>query len=263
MTIAIPDLTRILCGGAESGRAPVVVVSGATAGLGQFVPAALARRGCRVARLARSRTELVQSAVADVSDQKAVTRAFQRISVGLGPVRILIAGAAIYPRHEVLTQPDAPVQEVPAVNLGGQVNCDMAALAQMVPMGKGRIVLVGNSAGDVSLPGSPGYSVYRAGGQALARALVAGTSARLPGLAVSERMSPVLAPRMGRADGVAAEIAAEGCAGLATNCDPALSGMVFPGPVEHRARLGLRQRLRNRLTLRRPKPLCRLDGGGT
>lgn len=137
MTIAIPDLTRILCGDAESGRAPVVVVSGATAGLGQFVPAALARRGCRVARLARSRTELVQSAVADVSDQKAVTRAFQRISVGLGPVRILIAGAAIYPRHEVLTQPDAPVQEVPAVNLGGQVNCDMAALAQMVPMGKG------------------------------------------------------------------------------------------------------------------------------
>ena len=259
MTIAMPDLTRILCGDAESGRAPVVVVSGASAGLGQFVPVALARRGCRVARLARSRTELVQSAVADVSDQKAVTRAFQRISVGLGPVRILVAGAAIYPRHEVLAQPDAPVQEVPAVNLGGRVNCAMAALAQMVPMGKGRILLVGNSAGDASLPGSPGYSVYRAGG----RALVAETSARLPGLAVSERVSPVLAPRMGRADGVAAENAAEGCAGLATNCDHALRGMVFTGSVEHRTRLGLRQRLTNRLTLRRPEPLGRMDGGGT
>lgn len=272
MTVAIPGLARIPCTDAETGFCPVVVVTGASAGLGQFLSVALARRGCRVAGVARSRTELEQTAalcppehflpvVADVSDQQAVNRAFQRIAGELGPVGILIAGAAIYPRHDVVTQPDAPVQQVLAVNLVGQVNCAMAALAQMVPEGKGRIVMVGSFAGDAPLPGSLGYSVSKAGGRALARALVVETSARLPEIVISEWLPPILATRMGHADGVPPAIAAEWCAELAMDCDPALHGMVFAGPVEHRPPLGWRQRLRNLLTLRRPKPLRRLDGG--
>lgn len=269
MTLATPQPTGMPR--PDAGPGPVAVVSGASTGVGQFLSAALARRGCRVAGLARSRPELEQTAalcapgrflpvVADVSDQKAVNRAFARIADELGPVAILVAGAAIYPRQDLLTQPDAPVLEVLAVNLGGQVACAMAALAQMVPRGNGRIVLVGSFAGDAPLPGSLGYSVSKAGGRALARALAAETAARLPGIVVSEWMPPILATRMGRPGGADPAVAAEWCAELAMDHDPALHGAVFVGPVEHRAPLRLRRRLRHLLTFSRPAPLRRLDG---
>lgn len=257
--------------GGLPGAGPVAVVTGASAGLGRAVSVELARRGCRVVGLARRADALAATAAlcpggrflgiaTDVADPRAVRRAFARTAAEVGSVGILVANAAVYPRHDLLTDPRAPVLGVLATNLGGQLNCALEALAQMVPLGRGRILLIGSFAGDAPVPGSLGYSVSKGAGRVLTQALAAETGGRLPGIVVSEWMPPILATGIGRHDGMDPARAAIWCARLAMNRDPALHGAVFVGAVEQRPPRALRQRFRDMLALHRRPPLHRLDG---
>lgn len=250
---------------------PVAVVTGASAGLGRSLSIELARQGCRVVGMARRFDVLEEigrlcppgrfrSVRVDVADPLAVSVAFDQIERTLGAVEILIANAAIYPRQDLLTQHDAPVFEVLATNLGGQLSCAVAALKHMVPAGAGRILIVGSFAGAGPIPGSLGYSVSKGGGRVLAQALAVETAGRMPGIVISEWIPPILATQIGLPDGADPDIAAKWCARLALDRDPALHGKTFLGPIEHRAPQSILRKMRGLLTLRRPAPLRRLDG---
>ena len=159
----------------------VVVITGASKGLGQAMAVEFARRGSMVVGLARSEQGLAEAAarigegrfvplVVDVADATAVQRSFQSIEQTVGPVSILINNAAIYDHFDFLDAGPERFRESMRINLGGVVNCCHSALMGMTERGTGRIVNVTTFADLAPLSGSSAYSVSKGAARCGARA---------------------------------------------------------------------------------------------
>jgi NAD(P)-dependent dehydrogenase (short-subunit alcohol dehydrogenase family) len=153
-------------GDGPGGTAPVVVITGASAGVGRATARTFARAGARVALLARGQDgldgarreaqELARDAgvaekplalalPVDVADPDAVERAAEAIERDLGPIDVWVnnAMASVFaPLHEI--QPDE-FRRVTDVSYHGVVYGTMAALRRMRPRRRGTIVQVGSA----------------------------------------------------------------------------------------------------------------------
>jgi NAD(P)-dependent dehydrogenase (short-subunit alcohol dehydrogenase family) len=143
----------------------IVVVTGASAGVGRATALEFARNGCDVALLARNQERLDRAAEevrqfgvralpisADVSDFTAVDAAASRVEQELGPIDIWVnnAMATIFaPAHEVTPE---EFRHGTAVTYLGQVHGCMAALQRMRPRNQGTIVNVGSALAYRSVP---------------------------------------------------------------------------------------------------------------
>lgn len=249
---------------AEWLRNGVVVVTGASTGLGRALARGFAARGLAVAGIARNVEGLRETGAAiadpdrfrairaDVADPAALRAALAQVESDLGPVAVLMNNAVIYERGDFLSDPAERVLHHIAVNMGGMVNAAAAALPGMIMRGRGRIVNVGSFAGEAPVPGSLGLSVSKAGARAFSLALAAELSGRLPGITVSEWMPGVLATRSGDPAGIAPEIAARWGVCLALDPAPELHGAVFVRDRQMLPRKGWRGRVKDALLLRRP-----------
>jgi NAD(P)-dependent dehydrogenase (short-subunit alcohol dehydrogenase family) len=138
---------------------PTVVITGASAGVGRATAQAYARRGARLALLARGQAGLdaarqeaerlgapaVLAIPTDVADAAAVDAAAQRAEVELGPVDLWInnAMASVFaPIHEISAEEFRRVTEVTYL---GVVYGTLAALRLMRPRDRGTIVQVGSA----------------------------------------------------------------------------------------------------------------------
>ncbi len=148
----------------------VVVVTGASAGVGRATARAFAARGCKVALLARGEAGLEAAAAdvrrlggealvipLDVSDGKAVDAAAERVEAELGPIAVWVNNAM----NSVFAylwdiEPDE-YRRVVEVTFLGQVNGTMAALKRMRARDGGSIVLVGSA---LAYRGIPLQSAY-------------------------------------------------------------------------------------------------------
>ena len=155
----------------------VVVVTGASAGLGRAIAHAFADRGDRVALLARNRTGLAAAAEevrarggqplvleVDVADPDQVEAAAERIERELGPIDVWVnnAMAAVFaPFLEVTPQEYRRGIEVTFL---GSVNGARAALRRMVPRDTGSLIQIGSS---LAYRGIPLQSTYCAAKHAL------------------------------------------------------------------------------------------------
>src|SRR5512132_399037 len=151
-----------------SGR--VVVLTGASAGVGRATARALGRRGASVALIARGEDALraaareVQEAgghalaiPTDVAHADEVEAAAERTEAELGPLDVWVndAMASIFaPVHEIAPDEFRRVTEVTYL---GQVYGTMAALKRMLPRDRGAIVQVGSA---LSYRGIPLQSAY-------------------------------------------------------------------------------------------------------
>jgi NAD(P)-dependent dehydrogenase (short-subunit alcohol dehydrogenase family) len=149
---------------------PVVVITGASAGVGRATAVAFARHGARVGLIARGRAGLegalrdVEEAggrgticVADVADADAVERAAAQVEAALGPIDIWInnAMASVFsPVHEMTA---AEFKRVTEVTYLGVVHGTLAALRRMRERGCGVIIQVGSS---LAYRGIPLQSAY-------------------------------------------------------------------------------------------------------
>jgi 3-oxoacyl-[acyl-carrier protein] reductase len=156
----------------------VVVVTGASRGIGRAVAVEAARRGAYVGLLARSEDDLarLQEAlvaespgghgqhayvVADVADREGVTKALARLEAVLGPTGILVNNAGIG-AYSAVAETDANVfEEMVRVNYLGCVWPTLAVLPGMLRRGGGHIVNVASIAGRIGAPFEAAYSASK------------------------------------------------------------------------------------------------------
>lgn len=151
-------------------RPPIVVITGATAGVGRAVTRRFARDGASIGLIARGKVGLEATArevrslggealelSCDVADHEAVEQAAEQVEQRFGPIDIWInvAFAGVLARF-MDTDPE-DYRRVTDVTYHGQVNGTRAALRRMMARDRGHIVLVGSA---LAYRGIPLQSAY-------------------------------------------------------------------------------------------------------
>jgi short-subunit dehydrogenase len=152
----------------------VVVITGATAGIGRALARRFAREGAKIALLARGPHKLAKTltevidlggeALAieiDVADPDAVEDAAKQIEQDLGPIDIWINNAAVGVFGRINDMTPKEIQRVTDVNYHGAVWGTKAALTRMKKRGRGTIVQVGSVLGYRALPLLTAYSAAK------------------------------------------------------------------------------------------------------
>ena len=153
----------------------VVVVTGASSGLGLLVARAASRRGARLALVARdaealdtAARELIDegaadafAAPADVTDPDAVRAMVDAVIDRYGRIDVLVnvAGVMMVGPLEAMTVED--MRKIVETNLWGGVHCTMAALPHMRNQGGGRIGNVVSVGGKIASPHMMPYTVSK------------------------------------------------------------------------------------------------------
>jgi NAD(P)-dependent dehydrogenase (short-subunit alcohol dehydrogenase family) len=151
-------------------KTQVVVVTGASAGLGRAIAHAFARRGDKVALLARNPEALEACAEecrglggvglaipTDVSDAAAVEAAADRAERELGPIDVWVNDAMVSVFSPVKEMEAADYKRVTEVLYLGFVHGTMAALKRMLPRDRGTIVQIGSALAYRSIPLQSAY----------------------------------------------------------------------------------------------------------
>lgn len=147
---------------------PVVVITGASAGVGRATARAFAHAGAQLGLIARDHEGLEAAAVEarrsgvravtasiDVADAEAVEKAAAAFEDELGPIDVWVNNAmtsVFAPVHELDA---AEVKRVTEVTYLGSVNGILAALARMRPRNAGTIVQVGSALAYRGIPSKP------------------------------------------------------------------------------------------------------------
>jgi NAD(P)-dependent dehydrogenase (short-subunit alcohol dehydrogenase family) len=147
------------------GSKPVVVITGGSAGIGRATAVAFAKRGWRVAVLARgadgldaARADIERAggealAIAtDVADPGQVEAAAERIERELGPIEVWVNNAMATIFCDFLRISAADFKRATEVTYLGAVWGTEAALARMKPRDRGCIVQVGSALAYRSIP---------------------------------------------------------------------------------------------------------------
>ncbi len=155
----------------------VILLTGASSGIGEALAIAFAKRGATIGLLAR-REEMLNDLArrceegggtarvfsCDVTDAPAVRAAADSLREEFRHIDILIANAGIGGNNAATRalQPDA-VKQVIDINLLGAVNAVHAVLPHMLERGSGHLVGISSLAGFRGLPKSAAYSASKAG----------------------------------------------------------------------------------------------------
>ncbi len=159
----------------------VIVITGASRGIGRSTAEHFIARGDRVAALSRS-GEGPQGAAhiasLDVSDGDAVTAAFKEVVATLGPIDVAVINAGITDDGLSMRMSDEQWRRVLSVNLDGAFFTARAALGSMLRQRRGSIVFVGSISPFLGVPGQANYAAAKAGLVGLARSLAKEVASR-------------------------------------------------------------------------------------
>lgn len=154
----------------KSGQPGLVVITGASGGVGRACVRAFAKNGYDIAMLARGKDALEAAKrevealgqhavyhIVDVADAESVDKAASEIEKELGPIDVWVNNAmnsVFSPVKEMLAEEYKRVTEVTYL---GQVYGALAALKRMLPRNRGKIVFVGSA---LAFRGIPLQSAY-------------------------------------------------------------------------------------------------------
>lgn len=162
----------------------ILLVTGASSGIGRATAVAAARRGATVvlaarnpedleetARLCRASSGTAEVAVTDVTDPDAVARTVEDVVRRHGRLDAVVHAAAVlaYGRFEEI--PDEEFDAVLDVNIRGSVIVARTALRQFRRQGDGHLVLLGSLLGDAPTSLMSPYVVSKFAVHGLARVL--------------------------------------------------------------------------------------------
>ena len=160
-----------------SWQGKVVLLTGASSGIGEGLAIALASRGAVLGLVARRREMLEDLAercekaggtarvyAADVTDATAIAETARSFREEFGHIDILIANAGVGGNDEKTRSYDPEsVKKVIDINLLGAVNAIHAVVPDMIERGSGQLVAISSLAGFRGLPKSAAYSASKAG----------------------------------------------------------------------------------------------------
>lgn len=162
----------------------VVVVTGASTGIGQATAGAFAREGATVVLAARSEGRLVRIAAeieqaggravplaVDVTDRSAVFEKMQEVADTLGRIDVLVNNAGIGLLSPVHDMDPEELKRVFEVNFFGLIWCTQAVLPFMTRQKRGRIVNISSVAGKRALPHISAYCASKFALQAFSDSL--------------------------------------------------------------------------------------------
>jgi NAD(P)-dependent dehydrogenase (short-subunit alcohol dehydrogenase family) len=151
-------------------KSEVVVVTGASAGLGRAIVRAFARDGARIGLVSRNQHRLEEAkqeveslggqAVVlptDVSDADAVEAAAQAVEDRFGPLDVWVNNAMVSVFSPVLKMKPEEYRRVTEVTYLGAVYGTLAALHRMIPRDQGAIVQVGSALAYRAIPLQSAY----------------------------------------------------------------------------------------------------------
>jgi short-subunit dehydrogenase len=174
MTSAVPNATP-----------RVVLITGATSGIGLAAALQSAGRGDHLLLLARSRSPLEAAAdqcraagaasvrvlSVDIVDAPALDSAISAAVAELGPLDVVIHSAGIAAFGEFTTVPAEVFDRVIAVNVSGAANVARAVLPGMRDRNAGTLVLLGSLEGHITPPFMSAYAASKWAVRSLARGL--------------------------------------------------------------------------------------------
>jgi short-subunit dehydrogenase len=153
----------------------VVMITGASSGIGRGLANELAARGAKLGLIAR-RKDLLEEIVreagahgskaislpASVEDAAAVRSAALRLANELGPIDVMIANAGIGTTTDAAELEPAEVARIFSVNVVGAANSVAAVVPEMVKRGRGHLVAISSLAAYRGLPKSASYGASKA-----------------------------------------------------------------------------------------------------
>ncbi len=148
----------------------VIVVTGASAGLGRAIVERFARDGSTIALIARGKDRLESARASvealggralvlplDVADADAVEHAAETVERELGPIDVWINNAMVSVYSPIKETPAAEFRRVTEVTYLGYVHGTLAALQRMLPRDRGVIIQVGSALAHRSIPLQAAY----------------------------------------------------------------------------------------------------------
>lgn len=161
-----------------------VLITGAGRGIGRGLALAFAREGCHVAALARTGSEVAETAdevrklgqrsvalVCDVTDPSNVSGAVHAAFAEFGQVDILINNAGYACFQPIKDLPLEEWQRTLSVNLTGPFLCIQAVLPHMIKRRSGRIINISSLAGLKPYPDQGAYCASKHGLNGLTKVL--------------------------------------------------------------------------------------------
>jgi 3-oxoacyl-[acyl-carrier protein] reductase len=157
----------------------VVLVTGASRGIGERTAKSLSAEGARLILCARGEAELLEvahetGAIAvpcDVSKEKEVDRLFDSITREYGKLDVVVNNAGIFRQSSVLSTSGEDFDEVVGVNLRGVFLVSRGAFNLMSEGGGGLIINVCSTAGKQGFEGSAAYCASKFGVVGLSKVL--------------------------------------------------------------------------------------------
>ncbi|MBC8029652.1 MAG: SDR family NAD(P)-dependent oxidoreductase [Pyrinomonadaceae bacterium] len=153
----------------------VVMITGASSGIGRGLAVELARRGAKLGLVAR-RVEALDEVVgeiealggkavafpSDVQNSRSLGEVVESLTAELGPIDVLIANAGIGPTKHAAELRGEEVAEVININVIGAANSATAVVPQMATRGQGHLVVISSLAAYRGLPKSAAYCASKA-----------------------------------------------------------------------------------------------------
>jgi len=174
-------------------RGAVVVITGASSGIGKATALAFAKQGASLTLAARRKSALEETVAAcealgspatavevDVTDPEAVDGLADAAVRRFGRIDVWVNNAGVTMFSPFLETPLEDLRRVVDVNVFGYVNGARAALPWMREQGSGVLVNVGSVVGDTPQPYASAYGMSKAAVRSLSRSLRA--ELRLDGL---------------------------------------------------------------------------------
>jgi 3-oxoacyl-[acyl-carrier protein] reductase len=172
-------------------NSPVILLTGASGGVGQAAARACAQQGARIAVHFHTNQQAADNLIsdlpgsghrpfaADITDPDAVLQLVNQVYSEMGQLDVLVNNAGISERHDITSIDyatwQATWQRIMATNLTAAANLSYCAAQVMLAQGGGRIVNVSSRGAFRGEPNMPWYGASKAGlnamGQSLAQAL--------------------------------------------------------------------------------------------